>query len=319
MRIRFPTKTSLLIARLRTAVAFGLCAVALSAQAWNAGGHRLVAGIAWERMTPSVRAKAAHLLRAHPDHARWQQMAGGAEDGRLIFIAASTWPDEIRKDSRFYTAGKEEPTPLLAGFPDMLRHSDWHYEARLLNPAEGDAPNRPPSGAIGKALVSQATHLRGSQSEYAAYALPWLIHLVGDVHQPLHVSLRLDAAGNWDRLGSRQSVRNPMASRKPVTTLHEFWDDLPGSVRLGSDALEARIDALTARYPQPPKLLTPEDWLSESWQLARSVGYPAGRGQPLEIDAVFLDRSREVADRRVAEAGYRLGAWLNQLLGGKAQ
>ena len=48
---------------------------------------------------------------------------------RAVFLAASVWADEIRSDKRFYDDTRENvrPTPLLAGFPSMARHVNWHY------------------------------------------------------------------------------------------------------------------------------------------------------------------------------------------------
>lgn len=294
-----------------------LAVFATSAQAWNSGGHRLVAGIAWEVMTPIARQEASQLLRRHPDYPRWLSLAGDHDTERRVFIATSTWADEIRKDPRFYTPASESPTPLLSGFPDMIRHGDWHYEARPLDEAAASAPGRPTSGAIGKGLSSQARELQGHDNARRAYALPWITHLVGDVHQPLHVSLKVDTAGNWDKLGIAQQIHQPNTRRKPITNLHVFWDDLPGSYKVDSKELDVRIESLLARHRNPPRLASPAIWLDESWTLARQAGYPVGKGEILEITPEFLETSREITDRRLAEAGYRLGEWLNALLGKK--
>ncbi len=291
---------------------------AAPALAWNATGHRLVAGIAWEKMTPAARTVASQLLQGHPDYERWRKKAAPDDLDRQVFIATATWPDEIRKDKRFYSPGSEEPTPLLAGFPDMMRHSDWHYQARPLDEASATAPHRPAHlGQIDQALTLQSRRLGDRKAPLIErqYALPWLIHLVGDAHQPLHLSLRLDASGEWDRLGAGLMVTNPFNPRKPLTTLHAFWDDLPGAPGLRGNALDTTIQALLDRYPQAPRRSSTAEWLDESWRLARDYGYPDIQADtPTTLSEGFFERSRDIAARRVAEAGHRLGALLNTLL-----
>ena len=292
-----------------------LVVLPLPALAWNAAGHRLVASIAWDHLKPRARGEASQLLRAHPDYERWRKRAGDDQSERVAFIEASTWPDEIRKDPRFYTEGQDEPTPLLPGFPDMERHRNWHYVNRSLDEAYRQTPT---AGLIDKQLVTLAGTL-GSPSAPAVerrYALPWLIHLVGDAHQPLHTSVRLDVDGHWDKLGNGLTVINPFNPRKRSSTLHAFWDDLPGPSSLRRERLEAVSQALIATHPRPKRSRSSEQWIEESGRIARTSGYPenpnlADKDEALTISAVFYQNSREIAERRVVEAGYRLADLLN--------
>lgn len=300
--------------------AAALLAVSTHALAWNGAGHRLVAAIAWEKMTPEARETAAWLLHRHPDHARWLKRAGEQERERGAFIEAATWPDDIRKDKRFYSAGKEEPTPTLPGFPDMERRGNWHY---VNIPLEAGALGRKPlSGLLDRQLDATAETLgRAANPEVErAYALPWLIHLVGDAHQPLHASARLDAEGRWDKLGNALEVSNPYNSRKPVSSLHAFWDDLPGPPWLRGERLDAAAKALMATYPADAGATSSWRWIEESWQIARDNGYPAGDGAtPIPLSEAFYESSREIANRRVAQAGYRLADLLNRVLARRNQ
>ena len=321
MRILHHWRTFRLTARshLFAALFATLGCTALPAMAWNATGHRLVAGLAWEVMTPSARAEAGRLLRAHPDTDRWQKRAPEDNFDRHLFLAASTWPDEIRKDKRFYTADEEEPTPLLPGFPHMRRHSEWHYEARPLEAVRWSAPNLPKRiGQVGEGLAQTAQVLgnRKANDVERHYALPWLIHLAGDSHQPLHLSLRLDASGRWDKLGSNVLVNVPTV-QKSKTTLHAFWDDLGGPSGLRGGSFDTEIQQLMARYPVE-KMNTNvsfEQWLDQSWRLARQFGYPENPDDSPTLSEAFRTQSQEVARKRIAEAGYRLGILLNQLFG----
>jgi len=147
----------------------------LPAEAWNAAGHRLVAALAWQEMQPQTRERVSALLRQHPDHARWLKRQQEPHDPAYgVFQEASTWPDEIRSDPRFHDAD-EPPTPLLPGFPNMLRQTHWHYR---------DEPGVRSEGEIDTRLEWLARELASGRAGQV-HALPWLLHLVADLHQPL--------------------------------------------------------------------------------------------------------------------------------------
>jgi len=280
--------------------------------AWNAAGHRLAALIAWEHLDARTISETSRLLRAHPDFERWIKRAGDNNHDRGAFIEASTWPDDIRNDKRFYNTGSDEPTPTLAGFPDMERHRNWHFVNLRLDGAPSDPPI---SGLLDKQLVALVRTLasRNTSANERSYALPWLIHLVGDAHQPLHTSIRTDANGKWDKLGQGLTVSNPYNPRKSISTLHAFWDDLPGPPWLRGDRLEAAARSLIAAYPPPARSTPSNAWIEESWRIARDSGYPPGQDDLPGITAEFFENSREIAQRRVTQAGYRLAAVLNAL------
>ena len=268
------------------------------------------------RLAAPQRATVAQLLQRHPDYARWQQRAAGApptvDEGRAAFIEASTWPDEARKDGRFYSEGRDAPTATLAGFPDMERRSDWHYVAWPL--ADAQAPHRVAvAGRIDRAFGELPTMLAGDDAQ-RSYALPWLIHLVGDAHQPLHTTVKVDAQGKEDRLGSGLPVRNPFARSKSLTTLHAYWDDLPGPGGLRGERLDDVCRTLATAYPPPPPS-TPAQWLAESWQIARQHGYPREDERVATISGEFNANASEIARQRIAQAGYRLAELLREWLG----
>jgi hypothetical protein len=293
----------------------------LPALAWNAAGHRLVACIAWDDLAPDQRAALAQLLREHPDHERWDKRSADGDAGRAAFIEASTWPDEIRKDSRFYSAGSEAPTATLPGFPDMERRGSWHSLKRPLSAPPETLPLERSgilSGQLDRQLVAQAQTLGSTDAPRSerSYALPWLIHLVGEAHQPLHTSVKIDAQGGLDKLGTKRQVFNPFNPRKSATTLHAYWDDLPGPSGLRGDRLDAACRTLSAATPRPAPS-TSGQWLDESWEIARRSAYPPGDEKVATISEQFDEDSRQIANRRIAEAGFRLADLLRGLLGGK--
>lgn len=271
-------------------------------------------------MTPSARDEATRLLDAHPDRARWHSAGDDTIGRRQAFIAASTWPDEIRRDPRFFTPATEQATPLLPGFPDMERHTRWHTLARLTDAQTGPFSLPATGEHLGTAITTQSSYFRcqAPNAVAQAYALPWLIHLAGDAHQPHHVSVRLDANGEWDWFGTRFRVRGPAGAGKSAISLHNYWDDLGGPRKLHGSGLDKAIDDLIAHHPEVGKDAEApvEQWLDESWRIAQAQGYPESDNAAV-IDDGFHEQSRVIAEQRIAQAGYRLGRLLNHLLADK--
>lgn len=272
-----------------------LLALPSASHAWNAAGHRQIAALAWEVMTPAARRQATALLRQHPDYARWRERQQENDPDYGVFLEASIWADDIRGDRRFYDEGKGVPTPRLPGFPDMRRHGDWHYRDRG-------------GGEIDARLARLAHDLVFGTRAAKIYALPWLLHLTGDIHQPLHTG------GRNDRGGNRFYVRAPSVKRKKRQTLHGYWDNLPGPSGLRGAALARRL-AFLRRLPPPSSAEAVGDirrWLEESRALIAREVYP--KKHDAILDASFHRRAQYRADLRLRAAGQRLGHWLNYLL-----
>lgn len=289
------------------------------ALAWNAAGHRLSASIAWEHLSPPARQQVAALLESHPDHGRWQGKSkhyAEAEPDFVAFVEASTWADDIRRDPRFEDG--EQTTATLTGYPDASRHRDWHYENLPLETRHGQR-HLPTQGQLSSRIQLLTRQLGDPRRrpEERAYALVWLIHLVGDIHQPLHVVSHLDAAGRPDGGGNDQPVSDPLNPRRSYTNLHAYWDDLPGpswlrGKRLQEAALRLQEDTPAHRVRQGAPLA----WREESRSLARSDVYPETEGEAIPtLDAVYQEKAQGIARRRIAEAGYRLARLLNKSLG----
>lgn len=269
----------------------------LPAWAWNAAGHRLVAALAWQEMSPAARERSSALLRLHPDHARWLQRQREADQDYGVFLEASTWPDDIRRDARFHGAG-EAPTPLLPGFPRMQRQTHWHYS---------DEPGGTGRGEIDIQLQRLGRELASGRAAEQSYALPWLLHLTADIHQPLHTG------GRGDRGGNGFEIENPFNPRKPFMSLHAYWDELPGPPWLRGKYLDKHLRRLAALPPVPQGEVTL--WLEESRELVARQVYPEAAGSLLPlVTPEFHQRAQALADARLVAAGQRLGRWLNRLL-----
>ena len=269
------------------------------ALAWNAAGHRIVAAIAWEQLDPPSRRWLGAALHRHPDSAHWQQRAK-SDDAAALFYEAATWADDIRNDPRYYDADREPAPPPVPGLPDHARHKNWHY-------VDLDERGHVVAGEIDRQIEQLSRLLRSTaDSGQITWALPWLLHLVGDIHQPLHVGMHGDHGGN------SIEVENPNNPRRPFTSLHAYWDDLPGPPWLRGKRLAQRVRGLLERYPAPAQG-TIRQWRDASHQLLDQA-YPATAGSLLpQIDAAFAKRSQIIAEQQLTAAGYRLGRLLAEI------
>lgn len=306
-----PWRTATLVTTLALAT---LALAAPPARAWNAAGHRLSASIAWPHLDERARQEVGRLLAAHPDHNVFVFRAHSEAPADLLGEAA-TWPDDIRRDPRFHD-GDAEPA---AGELDRARHRDWHY---VDQPVNGAAPT-PVGGQLHLALPAQAARLADQRLPAAvrAEALAWLCHLVGDVHQPLHTATRLDQSpGDGDDEGGNGLPVEVLDRKwKPQTSLHAYWDDLPGVPWLRGTRLQRRARQLTEQYPAASVVQGDfRRWREESHALARDFAYPAVTTTPHPLDSAYQRQAERQAAQRVAAAGHRLGRLLNALLGSPA-
>ncbi|MGH6615287.1 S1/P1 nuclease [Sphingomonas sp.] len=276
----------------------------MPANAWSRPGHMVAAAIAYDELMrddPAVVAEMLRLLAAHPDPGPFQvaidRTEGAERDGRL-FLEMARWPDDVR------------------GGPDD--HPTWHYRLYVVGKDDGIITKG--SGVEALALnLSVARDPRAPAADRAV-ALCWILHVVADLHQPLHSAERV--APDWpqgDEGGSKVFVRYSV-SGKPVS-LHWFWDDSVS--RDGSAAAAfARARDLEVRFPRArfaEALLHPvaapdasERWLAESYALAVSVAYRADAPHATSAATArpaapgYTEAVAQVSEQRVALAGYRL-------------
>jgi hypothetical protein len=291
--------------------------------AWNDRGHMTVAYLAYKKLQPATRARVNSLLTRNPKYSDWaasvdQQVpgAGADEKNMMIFMIASTWADGIKRDPAYKQDGSQggnrpADDPVSGrntGYADLLMHKYWHF---IDTPFATDATPLPaiPTPNVQERIALFRTVLASSSpDELKSYDLTWLLHLVGDVHQPLHAATRVssavpdgDAGGNLVKLDCARCE------------LHFFWDDLLGtrsdlhSVIEGARKLPKAKAALAAMTDE-------KEWITESVGEAQGIVYapPVGPGNgPFTLTAVYQKKARKLARERIALAGARLANLLN--------
>jgi hypothetical protein len=308
---------------LRTTAAAALgCAALLAAappaRAWNDHGHMTIAAAAYGKLRPAVRAKVDKLLALNPDYAGWVARVAPARRGLVAFVMASTWPDAIKHDGKHTNDGEHPRGPAASrnvGYGDELQHRYWHYVDVPFSPdgtatTPAAAPNAETQIAAFRTVLASAT----ASDELKSYDLVWLLHLVGDVHQPLHATSRFDhAQPDGDQGGNLVAL----CAAPCKDALHGLWDGILGSSVDPRAATEA-ASRLPAPDAKAARVGDEHVWIEESFEAAQAHAYldpPIGVGAgPFTVDAKYKTQAHALAQARAALAAARLANLLNEAL-----
>ena len=319
----------------RTFIGLVLAAILpVSLLAWGPIGHMTVDYVAYQRLTASTKARVAVLLKLNPDFPKWEkQIPAGTspEDHDLtIFMIAATWADDIKGESQYSDDGPDSggnvpdgaSSSQNTGYSDLLRHRYWHFTDTPFSPDGAARPANPTPNVETQIDVFRAVLASAEADELKSYDLTWLLHLVGDVHQPLHATTRVTQAElKGDAGGNNVKLKGDAASN-----LHAYWDDLPGvDCQFCSNKVNcvARAIVLGKRLPVPVAQsahnIKTATWVHESFEAAQSVVYrlPIGPGDgPYTIvpASLYDAKAERLAHARIALAGARLAYLLNKEL-----
>lgn len=254
--------------RLLTAVVL----VAAPAWPWGVEGHRLIAQIAERHLTAAARSRIAALLPA----------------GETI-VSIAPWADEIR--------------------PKRRESAPWHYINIPIDAPRGQwQPYCPNNECIITAVERFAARLADGSLPDAEReeALRFLVHFVGDLHQPLHCGDRRDRGGN----------DVPVVFRNRASNLHAIWDTPLLRETVEREGVRERLLRKADRREMSDAAAGgPQDWVWQSWEISKDYAY---RMLPLERPAIVGEEYAAGAyphiERQVRLAGLRLAAMLNQAL-----
>ena len=289
------------------AASFAGAGLPLPAAAWGNEGHEIIATIAYARLLPAVRKRVDKILAMDKD----TLTAPG-------FASRATWADRYRDSDRGTTQ------------VHYLQTRAWHFvDIEIDGGSLGAAcPADPPivtasSGPAADCVVNKIgqffAELADSKTPAVEkrLALKFLLHFVGDVHQPLHASDHRDAGGN--------DVAILYPGIRTASNLHAYWDTR--LVRLlGADprAVGATIAGTIAPADAASwASLSPALWAIESNEEARNTAYQLGdqaigtdsKGlEVIELSPSYDARALPVVRQQLAKAGVRLADTLNAAL-----
>ncbi len=249
--------------------------IALPAQAWGQLGHRLVARLADDGLTPQTRAAIADLLQ-------------GEADPTLAGIA--NWADALRGSD-----------------PGLGRRSaTWHYVNIGADDCRYDAARDCPRGNCVVAAIEAQRRILADPRRSSAdrlKALKFVVHFVGDAHQPLHAGHADDRGGNDYQVNYHARGSN----------LHAFWDSgMLNAQQLDEDAWLARLRALPAPAASAVPVGIAQAWAEQSCRVTLAPDfYP--RGHVVNDD--YVARHIGTIEQQLRDGGARLAAVLNDALG----
>lgn len=302
---------------------------------FSPGGHRVIAEIAWRQLDETTRSACVSLIKQHPrfeqDFLGWMpdSVRSGTEQLRdhWIFLEAACWAD--------YPSRYEDEQLKW-----QYRRGPWHYVnfPTYLNESDADR--------IDLSTVNQSTHFGGPfrdqyrlnviqalkanlaglqddnrTSEQRALHLCWVMHLVGDAHQPLHATALFtpEIFPRGCRGGNEIDVDD--------SNLHALWDGF-----LGRDTTVGEIQGRADKYlqqlaelgPLAARQRDPAAWLREGHEIAKTVVYDrnvraavratsAGERVRVDLPVEYLQNAGRICQQRAVQAGFRLAATLGSI------
>lgn len=299
-------------------LAAGTLGYQATALAWGDRGHRIIAAIAYNQLVPEARREADALLADDK----------GDKLTAPDFINRAAWADMLLLDRK---------TPSKTWY-NATRF--WHfaefdidggtvfracYGLRPL-PSGKPASRGPAKDCVASKVEQFAAELRDPaiDRKEKILALKFLVHLVGDLHQPLHV------ADNDDVFGTAIKVRPASGLKeKSEVTLHDYWDvALVDRTLAGPDKTESAVARRIASELQADQVRSvlvggPREWMLETVEVARNVVYDFSgqrlvrdgfRGSDLYVDSSYDARALPAVKEQLAKAGFRLAWMLNEAL-----
>jgi hypothetical protein len=280
-------------------LAAALCAflIASPAGAYWEYGHQTIAQIAWANIKPVTRTRILALLRQQKLLDTPQCKAGTLDD-------ASVWADCIK--------GIKNPD----GTRKFASTEAWHYQdVNICQPFDLVTPCKD-GNCVSAQIVRDAKLLKNPKTPTAdrVRALVFLIHFVGDLHQPLHAGEKGDKGGN-----DVKAAYGIDAGRR--LNLHSIWDGLLAERAISTGP------SLVRRYPAAVRAKVAagsvEDWSRESWQVAKDATYATAiGGDPcgptptrVKLDEATIQGLIPVARLEVERGGLRLAKMLDAALG----
>lgn len=269
-----------------------LISVSVPAFAWGPEGHQFVADVARSRLTATTKRHIRELL--------------GNDD----LAAISTWADEVRPQRPETSGWHFVDIPMDAGngfseARDCYRPDEKYPQAR--NDHHNCVVDRI---EIFQRILADKNESQANRVE----ALKFLVHFVADIHQPMHAIAQA-------RGGNDIHVREFGSSKcgNGVCNLHFAWDTglIEHAIHLGAppfgplDYPALLENVIQVRHLETRALGTPEGWANESFLLARKVWVNDG----ISVDQGYYRSVIGALDERLALAGLRLAALLNQALG----
>ncbi len=288
-------------ARIRSVLA--LVAIVLGSAnlfGWSVEGHQAIATIAQNLLTQAGQFAPVQALL-----------------GSLTLAQISTCADELRD---FQSGGTAMSAPCQQVFSTPTPPTGtapWHFvdiPVSLASPTPSDVATACANDCVLTQVNNWGTILADKTQSNALrlQALAFIVHFIGDLHQPLHSSTRgSDAGGNAEMVSIDGGT----------TSLHHSWDfNLVNDINSDPTMLASLLSAEIAAAQAEPAT-TPEGWSLQAFQFAQNVafaGIPTSTGTTTTLSSTYIANATPVVRQQIARAGVRLAAFIANALSGSA-
>jgi hypothetical protein len=228
-------------------------------------GHKMVAAIAWQQLTPYAKQNIQRILGP----------------GEKTFVNASTWADHIKGNESF-------------NYLKPMHYVNMPKDASRYDRKRDCRKDR----CVVQAIDMFSQVLTSGKEKNKKLALRMVIHLLGDIHQPLHAGLRIDRGGNWYEVNyeGKDISLHKLWDHQLVKRLKLDWQQAAKQLTLGNLQVE---------------LADPKTWAEESHQITINTVYNVGENA--KVNDAYLKVADEIVKNRIIKAGWRLGMWLNKM------
>ena len=240
------------------------------ARAWGREGHETIAKIAERNLTKRAKKRIEKYLGGHS----------------VVYYAK--WMDEYRQTPEYAFTNDWHTAPVDA---------DLRYGDELLKPGKGNA-------VYGLELaIRNLRDYRSLTDSAVAVNLKYVIHLVGDMHCPMHAGRLSDIGGNL----------RPVLMFGKKTNLHSAWDTaIPEAARKWSyTEWQEQIDRLTDEEAAQIAAGEPADWVKETHEICKEIYGFTPEGTDISYDYLF--KYTPVVERQFLRGGHRLARLLNEI------
>ena len=286
----------------------------INSVSWNDTGHRITAAIAWDYLTPTAKSNIINILKQAPGDSDLLDMYDKNEEmaEKYFFMNAAYWPDVVRdrnKQNRYQKYHK----------------ATWHYIGTYWKQTE-EGPVNTDGLLEDENVAERIEYFRNSLADPStptdekAIQIAWILHLIGDIHNPLHNTSRVtDETPDGDRGGNSFVLGDGYP-----WNLHAYWDGIIDLSAPKSDETTefdyymTEVNKITEEHPKDDYIEFIEnqdayDWNDEGKYITMTEVYPQDLKQNELPSKEYQERAYELAQQAMAVAGYRMAEFLNEI------
>jgi len=284
--------------------------------AWNDTGHKIIAAIAWDNLTPTARENITRILKQAPEDSDLMDLFDKSLENpqKFYFMNASYWPDIVRDRDQEERWKKYHKGP-------------WHYIGSYWKQTE-NGPVETEGPVEDENVVERIIHFKQTLQNVEtpenkkAVQIAWVLHLIGDIHMPLHNASRVtDATPEGDRGGNDFRLGDEWP-----WNIHAYWDgiiDIAAPKNEETDDFEYYLEKARQIQQKHPKkefkiqlqIKDPVKWSAEGKKIVMNEVYPDYLEQNQQPPEKYKEKAFRIAQGQMALSGYRMAEYLNNIFG----